>query len=97
VQGDWETLAKIRPLVDGQTDYWYRINYRTRMELINQVFRQGTDHKFAYDWETLQMLLKEHGFSDVTLQTFGCGKSAELCIDRPERASESLYVEAVRR
>lgn len=94
-QGQWEPLAKIRPLVDGRVDYWYRISYRTRMELINMVFRQGTEHKFAYDWETLQMLLETHGFSEVTLRTFGHGQLPELCIDRPERASESLYVEAV--
>ena len=93
IQAEWE-VSKIRPLLEQRTDYWYKMKYRSRMELINMVFRQGGEHKFAYDWETLDMLLREQLFSTVTHESFGIGSMEKLCLDRPERASESIYVEA---
>ncbi len=66
------------------------------MELVNAVFYQGTAQKFGYDYQTVEFLLKRYGFQEVERQ--GCGKShmPEICIDKEERASESLYVEGIK-
>lgn len=66
------------------------------MELVNFVFRQKYDRKFAYDYETLKFLLYKYGFSSVQKQEFGKSQLEELCIDQQVRASESLYIEAVK-
>jgi predicted SAM-dependent methyltransferase len=93
-KGDWEDLSKIRPLDADRTDYYCRNRYNTRMELINVLFRQGHEHKFAYDAETLEFVLRRYGFGTVLRQEFGQSLIPELCLDQPARASESLYVEA---
>ncbi len=66
------------------------------MEVVNSIFRQGTEHKFAYDAETLILDLTRAGFSFVIHQDFGKSVMPALIIDRPERATESLYVEALK-
>lgn len=60
------------------------------------MFRQGYEHKYAYDFKTLEFLLYKHGFSKVQLQHFCKSMMPEICIDQEIRASESLYVEAVK-
>jgi predicted SAM-dependent methyltransferase len=92
-QDDWEALSQMRSLTAGQMDPWFGHRYETRMELINAVFRQGIEHHFAYDAETLCAALRRCGFEDVTERSFGLSSSDELVLDMPERASESLYVE----
>jgi hypothetical protein len=66
------------------------------MELINGVFRQNGEHKYAYDAETLIKLIRRCGFARVTEQEFGKSLLSELVLDRRDRARESLYVEAIR-
>jgi hypothetical protein len=66
------------------------------MEVLNAMFRQYFEHKFAYDFPTLEFLLFRYGFSEVLNQSFGRSTLPELAIDSPDRASESLYVEAVK-
>jgi predicted SAM-dependent methyltransferase len=92
-QPGWESLAKLRPLGPDRADS-YGFSYHTKMELVNVVFRQGHEHKFAYDYETLELLLHKYGFATVVRQAFGRSQLPELCIDLPTRACESLYVEA---
>ena len=93
-EDDWESLKLIRPLGPGLTDAYYKCRYRTKMELINMLFRQGHEHKYAYDHETLEFVLKRYGFSEVVRQEFSRSLMAELALDQASRASESLYVEA---
>lgn len=90
----WNDLAKIRPLDGGRVDHYFGCEYRTRMELINVVARQGYQHKYMYDYETLAFVFYRYGFSYVTQKAFQCSMMDELCIDLEERASESLYFEA---
>jgi predicted SAM-dependent methyltransferase len=97
VRGGWQELATLRPLGPGNKDYYFNFTYNTPMELINVVFRQAQEHKFAYDYETLDFLLKRHGFTEVRQQAFRRSLESVLCLDTPARASESLYVEAVKR
>lgn len=94
--GDWDALAALRPLEAGRTDVHFKFAYRTRMELINMIFRQGHHHKYAYDLETLAFVLRRYGFAHVVRQQFGHSLLPVLAIDRAERAPESLYVEAVK-
>jgi predicted SAM-dependent methyltransferase len=70
--------------------------FRTPMELVNEVFRQGREHQFCYDFETLALLLRETGFVEVKRQDFGAGMIENLLIDQEERRFESLYVEGRR-
>lgn len=90
----WDELSRLRPLDASREDYYVKCRYHTRMELINVVFRQGSQHKYAYDFATLEFLLRRYGFSEVLRQEFGKSLLPELAIDQPCRASESLYVEA---
>jgi predicted SAM-dependent methyltransferase len=96
---DWEGLAKLRPLTkegDYYRDYWLQDLYSTKMELINAIFRQNGEHKYAYDAETLIQLLRSVGFSRVTQMSFGASSDPAMPPDTPERQSESLYVEAAK-
>jgi predicted SAM-dependent methyltransferase len=92
----WEDLARIRPLRPEQTDAYYGHRYLTKMELVNFIFRQVCDHKYAYDAETLMNLLRRCGFARAEQQQFGRSLMPEICLDQEMRASESLYVEAVK-
>src|SRR5208282_5837473 len=51
-QGGWEEISRIRPLAVERTDPYFHCRYNTVIELINVLFRQGHEHKFAYDFET---------------------------------------------
>jgi hypothetical protein len=95
----WEPLAAMRPLEqteEGWRDEWLGDTYRTQMQLINAVFRQGSDHKYAYDQETLSLFLYEAGFSRVITQRFGISVDCDMAPDNPVRRTESLYVEAIK-
>ena len=92
-KGDWDEVSKIRPLDAERSDFYHRCQYNTIMELINVMFRQGHEHKFAYDFETLRFVLDRYGFSAVR-QEYGQYLNSDLCLDQASRASESLYVDA---
>jgi predicted SAM-dependent methyltransferase len=93
---NWEELSIVRPLTPERMDFHLGCHYNTKMELINMIFRQHGEHKFAYDYETLKFCLEKVGFTRVMKMRFGQGCMAELIIDLKERESESLYVEAVK-
>jgi SAM-dependent methyltransferase len=95
----WDGLAETRPLRKENgvyVDYWLEATYATKMEVINAVFRQFGQHRYAYDAETLIHTVSTAGFEQVAQQQFGVSK-AETCPDTEERRSESLYVEGVKR
>jgi predicted SAM-dependent methyltransferase len=97
--GDWSGLAAARPLIeeDGKYhDFWLQRVYRTKMELINEVFRQGTEHKYVYDADTLMMKLRDAGFLRVIHQSYGVTAGGETPLDTQARSGESLYVEAIK-
>ena|ERR1700731_1816289 len=93
----WEQLAKVRPLLPDHIDVHFGSRFNTKMEVLNVVFRQYFEHKYAYDFPTLEFALRRAGFSDIHRQGFGKSLLPELCIDNPDRVSESLYVEAVKK
>ena len=98
--GSWETLSKMRPLgytANGWRDGWLQRVYQTKMQFLNAIFRQGYEHKYAYDDETLVLVMREAGFADPIVQHFGISIDPKMASDRNERRTESLYVEAVKK
>ena len=60
---------------------------------INRIFR-GHGHQFIYDFSTLSLMLGQAGFIGIGKRRFGESDDQRLLLDSPERAIESLYVEA---
>jgi predicted SAM-dependent methyltransferase len=95
----WGPLVAMRPLEPadgGWRDPWLGETYRTQMQLINAVFRQGTEHKYAYDEETLVLILREAGFSRILRQQFAISIDEQMAPDNEARRTESIYVEAIK-
>ncbi len=69
----------------------------TPASIINQMFRMGGDHRFAWDFETLALFLARAGFSAIATSSRN-DVAEELRIDGsdPWRELESLYVNAKR-
>ena len=59
-------LSRIRPLDAERTGFYFKCKYNVKMELINMVFRQGYQHKYAYDYSTIEYLA--HVMSNGVLQ-----------------------------
>ena len=68
----------------------------TPIAVVNQSFRMGGAHKYAWDFESLRLALKAAGFVGPTQFASGKASCTELCLDDPEHAFETLYLEAVR-
>ena len=60
---------------------------------VNRIFREH-GHLFAYDAETLTMLLKNAGFTNIKKESYMQGRTDSLLIDTESRKIESLYIEA---
>jgi predicted SAM-dependent methyltransferase len=88
---DWDYLRAFSPLAAGRHP-----EDTTLMEIVNEHFRQAGQHRFSYDYETLARLLRRSGFDAIVESEFGVSRMREIAIDSPDRATESLYVEAVR-
>lgn len=93
-QGGWEGLKQLRGLSGEGKDPWFGNGYQTCMELINMVFRQGIQHAFTYDFETLALRLKEACFPNVRKGAYRDSWDKKLNLDHKKRASESLILEA---
>lgn len=93
---DYEPIRPLKKVSGQYLDFWLNRPYETKMELINAVFRQDGQHKYAYDAETLCRHLEKEGFERVVHQEFGESLGGIELIDNPHRRSESLYVEAVK-
>jgi len=68
----------------------------TRMDVINHVFHQWHEHRWAYDFETIAHRLRRAGFSAVAQTRFRCSTLPALAADRDVHAPYSLYVDAVK-
>lgn len=88
VEAGFEKMMAIRHAPPGY--------YNTRAEIINELFHQGTEHKFIFDGETLAMRCRAAGFASVEICEYRKGRNPALLIDREERRGESLYVEATK-
>jgi predicted SAM-dependent methyltransferase len=68
----------------------------TRMDVVNHVFHQWHEHRWAYDFETLEHRLQAAGFTRVERAAYRSSHDAALAQDRPVHAPYSLYVEAIK-
>lgn len=92
----------------GQTAQPWRQEYdggnrisMTPMLQLNNTFRRIYEplwmgHKFAYDFQTLEYFLHLTGFAEIKRAEYMSGRDENLLVDYQKRASESLYVEAVK-
>lgn len=71
-------------------EYGYPAWCRTPMECVNYSFRQGREHRFAYDFETMKGVLERMGFVDVKRREFNPDLDSKL------REYSTLYVDAVK-
>ena len=63
------------------------------IDVINQMFRMGGHHLFAWDFQSLSAALTKIGFHNVTRWRAGASSCPELCLDDPAHAFETLYLE----
>lgn len=69
----------------------------TRMHNLNYHFRQGREHKYAYDFETLKQILEGAGFITVERRSFVLGLDCDARrVDFLPRNSPGLYVNALK-
>jgi predicted SAM-dependent methyltransferase len=65
------------------------------IDRVNVMMREGGQHLWAYDSDSLCSLLRRVGFAEVFEQQFGVSRHPRMRdIDQESRAFESLYVEA---
>jgi predicted SAM-dependent methyltransferase len=67
---------------------WHPAWCNTRMHQLNYLFRQGRQHKYAYDYETLALILHEVGFVSIVRRSFNPG------LDNEQREWGTLYIDA---
>jgi predicted SAM-dependent methyltransferase len=68
----------------------------TRMDIVNHVFHQWHEHRWAYDFDTLADRLRQAGFSRIEQTAFQQCQDPRLAQDAPNHAPYSLYVDAVK-
>ena len=68
---------------------------KTLMMTLNKVAR-GYGHLFLYDFETMELILREAGFKTIKQETYRSGSNPTLLVDSELRRAESLYVEATK-
>jgi len=66
--------------------WWHPSYCTTRLEHINYHFRQGEEHRFAWDEETARKVLESVGFQDVRRVSF------DPSIDSKHREVGSLFI-----
>lgn len=69
----------------------------TKAAICNQMFRMGGDHRFAWDFETLEHVARQVGFSSIK-KSHHNDSDVPNCIDAQDwwRPFESLYAVATR-
>jgi predicted SAM-dependent methyltransferase len=86
----WALEAYVGPDDKVFFSHWHPAWCQTRLEHINYMFRQGTEHRFAYDFETLHHVLAETGFTNIRERTF------DADLDDESRKDGTLYVAATK-
>lgn len=70
----------------------------TPMFSVNRVFYQDREspfgHRTMFDFQMLELLLRECRFTRCIQRAFGVGTDPRLLLDTPDRQCESLYAEA---
>lgn len=74
---------------------WSRV-YPGKMEALNHVFQQGYEHYGGWDYDRLERVLRQAGFSRVTRRRFSEGDFPDGPIDRELHRANAVYAEAVK-
>jgi predicted SAM-dependent methyltransferase len=92
--------AYCRPGLDGFRDLAvpdpFPADLPTRMDVINHIFHQWGEHRWAYDFETLALRLRTAGFGTIEQVGYQRSLLPSLAKDRDVHAPYSLYVDAVK-
>ncbi len=95
----------LKAYASGDDDLWKALGWDlqnlpddifTAMHAVNHIFHQSGEHLFAYDFETMGVMLRRAGFGEVSRRAYGESGDEKLAIDQDNHAPYSLYVEAVR-
>jgi predicted SAM-dependent methyltransferase len=95
----------ITAYVTNDKTLWLKLGYDldslpkgfdTKVAILNHIFRQDGEHKYAYDYEALSTLLKKHNFSNITRQQYRQSLDEKLIDDQENHSNHSLYVECVK-
>jgi len=73
-----------------EAERWHPDWCKTRLDHINYHFRQGVDHRYAYDFETMEYVLKETGFVEIYESEF------DPNFDTDSRKLGTLYLNALK-
>jgi predicted SAM-dependent methyltransferase len=68
----------------------------TPMDILNHTFRQNGEHKYGYDFFTLQKLVLKAGFSQVNKMEWGKSNDNLLEDDLENHKPYSLYVDCIK-
>jgi predicted SAM-dependent methyltransferase len=92
--------AYCRPDLDGFRELAvpdpFPADLPTRMDVINHIFHQWGEHRWAYDFETLSLRLRTAGFGAIEQVGYQRSLLPALAQDRDVHAPYSLYVDAVK-
>ena len=70
--------------------------FQSEMDILNHIFHQGGEHRHAYDFKSLEIMLRSTGFKTVQKVEFAVSSDPELRHDLPNHKNHSLYVEAIK-
>lgn len=93
--------------VSQSTEKWKELGYsfknmdpesqwQTPIEVLNHTFRQNGEHKFGYDFQTLEMDLKNAGFERILKNDWNQCMDTGMNDDLENHRPYSLYVDAVK-
>ena len=71
-------------------------HFDTKVAVLNHIFRQDGEHKYAYDFEALNYVLVKQGFRNITRQEFRQSLDDKLRDDQENHSNHSLYVECIK-
>ena len=87
-KAQWSTLGyNIDALPEG---------FDTKVAILNHIFRQDGEHKYAYDFEAMSYVLSKHGFKNITQQQYRKSLDELLIDDQENHSKHSLYVDCVK-
>ena len=67
---DYAGVGDGRWLLANETERWHAEWCKTPLDHINYHFRQGTEHRYAYDFETIANALRQAGFEQINQSEF---------------------------
>lgn len=101
-----DARSMIEAYVSGDKKRWLELGWdleamprdiHTPMHILNHTFNQDGEHLFAYDFETLALVLRHAGFGTIERMSYRHSRDPQLAIDQENHAPYSLYVEAVKK